>query len=295
MAKKTRTAKKPKAATKSRSARVAAGGAKAFALATNKQKTAKERIAAMAEGPPEVNDNNLQKIMGVLRDVNEPKEVRMAALQALQAASFNIAAFESSSGDYRTTLRKIAQDADPRLREEGLTALAQQKDGFAQKKLLEGLQNPKKALVPPEKALQLLSYDVHADAYKAARATLDNPPNPVAKQEALRLLAADATSEPLFEKVLLDKNELRENRQISATALHALNPEKMQTLARNIVLDSGDYEDIQETSLTALTQFGDDAKVAADQPLRQSVARMKARGSVKLQRSANQFLSKYSE
>lgn len=63
-------------------------------------------------------------------------------------------AFESSSGDYRTTLRNVAQDENPELRERALSVLAQLKDGFAQKKLLEGLQNPEKALVPPEKALQ---------------------------------------------------------------------------------------------------------------------------------------------
>ena len=74
--------------------------------------------------------------------------------------------------------------------------LAQQKDGFAQKKLLEGLQDPSKALVPPEKALQLLGYDVHAAGFRAARTILENPPNPVAKQEALRLLAADPTAVP---------------------------------------------------------------------------------------------------
>jgi hypothetical protein len=190
-------------------------------------------------------------------------------------------------------LRKVAQDANPELRERALGALAQQKDGFAQKRLLEGLQNPEKALVPPEKALQLLSYDVHADAYKAARAILVNPPNPTAKREALRLLAADATSAPMFEKILLDKDELRENRQISASALHALDPEKMQGLARNIVLDSADYDDIKATSLTALAQFGDNATLAVDQTLRQSVDRMKAQGSAKLQQSASQFLNKY--
>ena len=51
------------------------------------------------------------------------------------------------------------------------------KDGFAQQKLLEGLKDPDKALVPPEKALQLLSYDVHAEAYPVAREIVNKPPN----------------------------------------------------------------------------------------------------------------------
>jgi hypothetical protein len=294
MAMKTKTVKKSKTARKRKG--VPAGAGRALSIAANKQKTVQERVAALAQAPLTVGQggDNLQAVLRVLGDVSEPAEIRMAALQSLQAASFSVAAFESISGDYRATLRKVAQDANPELRQRALGALARQKDGFAQKKLLEGLQNPEKALVPPEKALQLLSYDVHAGAYKAARAIIENPPNPTAKREALRLLAADTTAAPLFEKTLLDKNELRENRQISASALHALDPDKRQALARNIVLDSADYDDIKATSLTALTHFGDNSTLTADQNLRQSVDRMKTLGSAKLQKSASEFLSKYS-
>jgi hypothetical protein len=297
MAMKTKAAKKLKTTRISKSAPAAADGGLAFSIATNKQKTVPERVAALAQTPLAVcdSDDNLQAVLAVLRDVNEPIDVRMAAIQSLQAASFSVVAFESSRGDYRATLRRVAQDANPELRQRALGLLARQKDGFAQKKLLEGLRNPEKALVPPEKALQLLSYDVHAGAYKAARAVLDNPPNPTAKREALRLLATDATAAPMFEKIMLDKNELRENRQISASALHALDPEKLQALARNIVLDSDDYDDIKATSLTALAQLGDNSTIAVDKTLRESVDRMKTRGSAILQQSASQFLSKYSE
>ena len=134
--------------------------------------------------------------------------------------------FESCRGDYIATLRKVADDPDPELRQRVLGLLAREKDGFAQKKLLEGLQDPDKALVPPEKALQLLSYDVHADAYAAARDIVKKPPNEMARREALRLLAADATAAPMFEKLMRDKNELREIRQISASALHRAQAER---------------------------------------------------------------------
>ena len=201
-------------------------------------------------------------MLNVLRNEDEPVKVRLAALQALQAASFSVVAFESCRGDYIATLREVAEDPDPELRQRVLGMLAREKDGFAQKKLLEGLQNPDKALVPPEKALQLLSYDVHAEAYPLARAIVSKPPNATAKREALRLLAADATSAPMFEKILRDKDESREIRQISASALHALKPQKLQAHAREIVLDKSEYDDIKATSLTALTQFGDDEAVA---------------------------------
>jgi hypothetical protein len=295
MTTKRKAAKKSKAARTSKSAREV-GGSLAVSIATNKQKTAPKRIAALAQAPLAVcdSDDNLQSVLGVLQDVNEPMDVRLAALQSLQAASFSVVAFGSCRGDYLSTLRRIAQDRNPELRQRALGLLARQKDGFAQKKLLEGLQSPAKALVPPEKALQLLSYDVHAGAYAAARAIVNNPPNPTAKREALRLLATDATAVPMFEKILLDKNELRENRQLSASALHALDPEKMQKLARDIVLDSKDYDDIKATSLTALSQFGDNSILVTDQSLLQSVDRLKTEGSATLQESARQFLSKYS-
>jgi hypothetical protein len=45
-------------------------------------------------------------------------------------------------------------------------------------------------------------------------------PNEDAKREALRLLAADAKSAPIFEKLLRDKAK-REIRQVSAAALQA--------------------------------------------------------------------------
>jgi hypothetical protein len=65
-----------------------------------------------------------------------------------------------------------------------LGILAREKDGFAQQRLLEGLEDPEKALVPPEKAPQLLSYDVHAAAYPMARQIVSRPPS-VARAQAL--------------------------------------------------------------------------------------------------------------
>ena len=287
-AKRSKSAKKPKRAAK-RSAR------RALSVATNARRTVKERVAAMAEAPLAVceSDENLQAMLNVLRNKDEPVEVRLAALQSLQAASFSVVAFESCRGDYIATLREVADDPDPELRQRVLGILAREKDGFAQKKLLEGLKNPDKALVPPEKALQLLSYDVHAEAYPVARAIVSKPPNAAAKREALRLLAADATAAPLFEKILRDKDESREIRQISASALQALRPEKLQEHAREMLLDTSEHDEIKATSLTALTQFGDDATVAKDEALLKSVDGCSGEASAKVKQSARRFLSKY--
>jgi hypothetical protein len=268
----------------------------AFAVATSARKPVKERVAAMAKVSATLgeDDDKLQAMLNVLRDPNQPIPVRLAALQALQAASFAAAQFESCRGNYLTTLRAVATDPDPELRQRVLGILAREKDGFAQQRLLEGLKNPEKALVPPEKALQLLSYDVHADAYPIARMIVRKPPNEAAKQEALRLLAADASSKPLFERILRDKEETKEIRQLSASVLQSIAPEALQTHAREMLLDPKEYDDIQATSLTALTQFGNAAEVGLDEKLMKRVDLLKSAVSSKLKQGARRFLTKYS-
>jgi len=281
--------KATKKSNKPRSARAA------MSVATGENQVVKERVAAMAEVPLAVceSDKDLQKVLDVLRNQDEPIEVRLAALQSLQAASFSVVAFESCRGDYIATLRKVATDPNEELRQRVLGILAREKDGFALKKLLDGLKNPDKALLPPEKALQLLSYDIHAEAYPVARAIVNKPPNDDAKREALRLLAADAKSAPMFEKLLRDKDETAEVRQVSASALQALKPDSLQANAREILLDDSDYDEIKATSLTALTQFGDDEAVAKDDKLRKLVTKMSTKGGAKVKRSARHFMTKY--
>ena len=97
----------------------------------------------------------------------------------------------------------------------------------------------------------------------------------------------------MFEKILRDKDELAEIRQISASALQALKPAKLQTLAREMLLDKSEYEDIQATSLSAVTQFGDGAAIAGDKALMKSVDRLSGSAGTKVKQGARHFLSKY--
>jgi hypothetical protein len=258
--------------------------------ATRGQKASAPAPIQVAESLKDVRD-----LLKVLRDTGKPIEVRMAALQSLGAAAFSVPDFNSLHADYIGALREVATDSHEELRRRVFGILTRNKDGYAQKKLLDGLKDPAKALLPPEKALQLLGNDVHAGAYAAARTILNKPPNDDAKREALRLLAGDAKSTPLLEKVLRDKKELRENRQLAASALHSLNPDKLQAQARKILLDKSDYADIKATSLTALEQFGDDGSLSKDKTLLQSVNRLKnTKISAKYKQTARRFLSKYS-
>jgi hypothetical protein len=267
-----------------------------MSVATNAKRPVEDRLVALAEVPLVIDQDeaHVQSVLGVLGDKEEPVEVRLAALRTLQAAAFGDASYTTWRGDYITTLRSTVADADApaELRHQALGVLAREKDGFAQERLLEGLQSPEKAVVPPEEALQLLSYDVHADAYSVARDIVNKPPNTAAKREALRLLAADASAAPIFEKLLRDKGEEPEIRQVSAAALHAVKPQRLQNLAREILLDESESEELRATSLTALTQFGGEA-VAADEELLERVTTLRGQGSAKLKQGARRFIGKY--
>jgi hypothetical protein len=267
----------------------------AFAVATNEKKTSAERAKAFVEAPLATikSEENLQASLSVLRDREQPIKVRLAALQSLQAATFSVIEFEPYREDYFATLRELVDDTDEELRQRVLGILAREKDGYVQKRLLEGLEDASKALVPPEKALQLLSYDVHAEAYPVAREILKAPPNSDAKREALRLLSADANSAPMFEKILRDKNEDRDIRQISAAALQAVKPKRFHEQARELLLDEKEYDDIQATALTALAQFGDEKAVAKDSKLMKRAEQLENAKSAKVKKTAKSFLSRY--
>ena len=294
------TTKKRKAAKKKTTAAAKKSPAKrspraAFAVATNEKKTTAERAKAFAEAPLATIQSNdsLQASLNVLRDREQPIKVRLAALQSLQAATFSVIEFEPYREDYMATLRELVDDPNDELRQRVLGILARENDGYVQKRLLEGLQEPSKALVPPEKALQLLSYDVHAEAYPVAREIVKDAPNPEAKREALRLLSADANSAPVFEKLLRDKGEDRDIRQMSAAALQAAKPKRFQEQAREMLLDSKEYDDIQATALTALTQFGDEKAVGKDAKLMKRAEQLGNAKSAKVKKTAKRFLSRY--
>jgi hypothetical protein len=265
-----------------------------LATAANTKKTVDQRIAALQTLPPAVYNTAeaLDAMMKILAATDEPVKLRLAALESLGAAAFSSAAFPGARADYIATLRKVATDADPELRRRALGILSREKDGYAQTKLLQGLQDPSKALVSPEKALQLLGNNVHSDAYTVARTIAGNPPNPAARREALRLLAADAASAPMFETILRDKSEPTDVRQLSASALHAINPDKLRQRAREILMDTTDNDDIHETCLAALTHFGG-ATIAADNALVSRISSMSGPAKAGVQKSARQFLDKY--
>lgn len=237
--------------------------------------------------------DGIAAMLDTLRDADQPVQRRLDALQAVQAASFAALEFDAVRPEYIAVLRQVAQDPDPELRQRALGILAREHDGFAQKALLEGLRRPGKALVPPDKALQLLSYDPHAAAYPIAREVLETSDDDSARREAVRLLAGDPESAPLLEEVLSDRRESQEIRRMSASALHALNPDRLQRWAARAAADEREPDEIVETSLTALSHFGDSKAIAANTKLRARLDRLQQEAPAKIKQAARRLARRH--
>jgi hypothetical protein len=246
---------------------------------------------------PLTHDNlgdNVGELLTVLRNAQESVPVRVAALQALRAAAFLAEKFAPYRVDFLNTLRQIARpDTPPELREGALEVLAAEKDPDAQELLRRGLREAQSALVPPTKALQLLSYDDHANIADLALDIFRTTADLGVKEAALRVLATDPKSQGLFEQLLQDKAQPLSLRTLSATGLHFLNPQKFADVARKIVLDDSDSEDIRATSLGALASTPDHHPLHSDSIFLDRVRELGADSTLKnLSTAARRMIAK---
>jgi HEAT repeat protein len=202
--------------------------------------------------------------LALLRDDTESVAVRRAALAVLQLSSFITVVFNPKRPEYLAVLRYIVDDEDVELRQEAIEVLAKEKDKDVQGRLIEGLKDPSQALIRPERAIRLLGYDIHTNFYPLLREIIENPPNLMAKREAVRLLAADATSKDLLAKIIKDKVEDPEVRKIGVVALQSLAPAEFEELAKRLVLDDDEDDDLRAISMNALAHFANPESLIQD-------------------------------
>src|SRR5215216_5108576 len=172
-------------------------------------------------------EESINVLLELLQDKTQPREVRVAALQALQMLAFISPLFMSKRPEFLAALRTIVDDPDGAIRQAALEILAMEKDEYGQRRLNEGLDDPSRALVSPEKAVQLLGQDVHADLYPRLREMIQNPPSPESRE--------------LLVGLLKDKDEDLKIRTFSAVALQSLDPAEFTEQAREIVLDNTEH------------------------------------------------------
>jgi len=276
-------------------ARATAPGAQAAG-----DRTSDPEIRARAMTDVAVSESNaaqvLPLLLSVLRDATEAPVVRLAALRGLKAASFLPPLFSAWRPQFLQTLREIATDADPSVRESALEVLSMHKDGYVQGLLMDGLRHPERALVAAAKAVQLLSHDPHADHFPMLRQFAQQGVDLDTRIESLRALAADPGSHDLLARLFQDRNEFRQVRALSAAGLQFLDPNRFVEVAKSIVADPDEYDDIRTTSMNALSRFDDYREALRDSGF---VDRVRAlRDNVKsetLRSSAQRFLRRHDE
>lgn len=253
------------------------------------------RASALHAIDIEVGDRSdlIDVAIGLLGDSAEPAVLRLAALRVLQQSSFSGPAFNPKRPEFLAALRTVIDDENASLRQEALEILTLHNDEFAQRRLLEGLEDSSQALVSPEKAVQLLGNDIHAEHYPILRDMVQNPPSPEAKEEAVRLLASDPNSKELLADTLKDKDEHRKVRNASAAALQSLAPEEFAEQAKQIVYDPEEYDELRATAINALTLFADQEALNQDAELTERVEQLREQASsAEVERTANRFLRK---
>lgn len=216
--------------------------------------TAADRIAAIGAAPRDALSRPavVDALIAVLADRTAAGEVRRAALAELGALSFAVADFAPYTAEYRSALRAAATDPDPALAEDALEVLALGKDDYAQRVLVNGLEDPGAAVISRLRALQFLGNDLHAGQFPMLRRIAEDTGDTDERVAALRLLAADSDSAEMFQRIVTDRTEDTAARTTSAVALNAIDPDAFAATARDIVLDPDDDDDLRAVCLTAL-------------------------------------------
>jgi hypothetical protein len=166
--------------------------------------------------------------------------------------------------------------------------LALNGDEYVQRLLVDGLRDPKVALVKPQRALLMIGYDIHAEHYGLLSGIEETTKQLTVRRAALRLLAADSDATELFARIAADKSEDPAARATSAIALQSLAPEDFTTVARDVVLDDDDDERVRATFINAMSHGSVRGSADVNDKLR-AITESSA-SSKQLKRAARQYM-----
>jgi hypothetical protein len=233
------------------------------------------RDASLRAVPAASPSESAREWLRTLGDQAQPAASRRAALEALQQLSFKANAFAAIRAEYIDALRSVIDDPDRQLREIALETLAQEKDEYAQRRLLAGLNREEAPLVEDSKAIQFLGYDIHADHFPTMRRLAENAPDVDTRREAVKVLAADTDSANLLYGIFDNRSEDDSVRRASASALLSVDPARFEERAKQVVLDASDAESVRAAALTALTYFANPTALADDPQFMNGVSNLR--------------------
>lgn len=256
---------------------------KRYAKASSKREKRSDAPGPRADVP---------ELLAVLADKEADRERRLAALRELQALSFAAEQFQEHGRAYVAVLRAAATDRDARVRRAVLEVLAQRKDEYAQRTLIEGLEGKVKPLVPTRTALKLLAYDQHAAPRGLLRRLGSESSDPIVRRHALRQLTSDGSSKDVFHRIAGDPEEDPRLRRLGLVALQSLDPDGFRKLARRLAVDDDATDDLRAASLTALANDVGAERGEASENLEKAVEQVRDQtGSRALTRAADGYLN----
>ena len=250
-----------------------------------------DRLDAVREtgsGDPLAQPEVITALLRVLSTPEEPDQLRLAALAVLQQCSLLVAEFRPYAAEFITALRTATGSELLELREQAMDLLALNSDPYVQEMLVDGLRHPETALVEPAKALRMLGYDVHAEHYGLLHEIVDTSRQPQLRRMALKLLAADSGAKETFARIAADRSDDPVARSTSAVALQSLAPQEFDSLAKTIVADDDDNDDVRATMLTALAHNPDEPDEPTAEVARKITASKKR--SPQLKAAAREYL-----
>jgi hypothetical protein len=196
--------------------------------------------------------NLILYVLRLLKNKNLSADLRKAAFNCIQTVRFSSPVIAGLQTQITDAFKSLVEDKNQKIRESVITYLAQQKDEFVQRKLLEGITEPAKALLPEEKAVHLLGYDIHAGIYPTLRSIVEKSSNNYSRMEAIHILGSEPDARDLLLKVYNNKKERFGVRKNSLMALKMYHPEEFNTVAAATAVDSNENANIRAVSINAL-------------------------------------------
>ena len=212
----------------------------------------------------------MQDAINAIKEGEGNGKIALASVNAIQAAEISSPQlYGAHSASYKDALRIAIDHHNIDLRGSALEILAINKDEYVQRRLVESLEDPSKELIPPETAVQLLSYDLHANHFSVLRDVVKKAPNTIAKRESIRNLGFDEGSKDLLLGTLSDFNEDPETRHAAATALMCLNPQlSIETSKKIIIEEQGEHlGELKTALLNTLVFLEEDTSDKSDNTL----------------------------
>jgi HEAT repeat protein len=176
-------------------------------------------------------DDQLEPLMlGLLGDPQAPKSLRKEALELAENLSF-------ASMDVPDVYQKMVEDPDYEFREFAFAKLIVHGDARAQQKLIEGLENPRLALLPAPTAIAILSMSLKKEFYPALYKILQQTNDEATKLEAISALGFYKAARPKLIAISRDAGEQEQFREAALDALYAGDRENIVTYVLPIVSD----------------------------------------------------------